>query len=167
MTGVTRSAAPRATASGAADLAAQWLEAVERDYSRPSLVGWCPLNETYQKLHDRMTRLDDVIRAVFLATKAMDTSRPVIDASGCSHRVLETGVYDSSGSQPVSRHNSRAQSAATRDAMEPSTFMKLWRGKRDTKGAPSMSPLSDDTGPRHPTCFAPPLPDVHQAPSCP
>jgi beta-galactosidase/beta-glucuronidase len=78
-----------------ASFVAQWLEAVERDYSHPSIVGWCPLNETYQKLHDRMTRLDDVTRAMFLATKAMDTTRPVIDASGYSHRVLETDIYDS------------------------------------------------------------------------
>ncbi|PSL00030.1 glycosyl hydrolase family 2 [Murinocardiopsis flavida] len=73
----------------------QWLEAVERDYSHPSIVGWCPLNETYQDLHDRTTVLDDVTRAMFLATKAFDTTRPVIDASGYSHRVAETDVYDS------------------------------------------------------------------------
>ncbi|UFU07202.1 glycoside hydrolase family 2 protein [Ruania halotolerans] len=73
----------------------QWLEAVERDYSHPSIVGWCPLNETYQRLHDRITQLDDVTRGMFLATKAMDTTRPVLDASGYSHRVLETDIWDS------------------------------------------------------------------------
>lgn len=73
----------------------QWLEAVERDYSHPSIVGWCPLNETFQLLHDRLTGLDDVTRAMFLATKALDPSRPVVDASGYAHRVPETDVYDS------------------------------------------------------------------------
>ncbi|GAB2566950.1 glycoside hydrolase family 2 protein [Kribbella endophytica] len=73
----------------------QWLEAVERDYSHPSIVGWCPLNETHQLLHDRITQLDDVTRAMFLATKAADTSRPVLDASGYSHRVPETDIWDS------------------------------------------------------------------------
>ncbi|ARQ67926.1 glycoside hydrolase family 2 protein [Streptomyces marincola] len=72
----------------------QWLEAVERDYSHPSIVGWCPLNETYQRLHDRITQLDAVTRAMYLATKAMDTTRPVVDASGYAHRVAETDVYD-------------------------------------------------------------------------
>ena len=38
----------------------EWLEAIERDYSHPSIVGWCPLNETHQLLHDRLTQLDDV-----------------------------------------------------------------------------------------------------------
>ncbi|WP_433165436.1 glycoside hydrolase family 2 protein [Kribbella sp. CA-247076] len=78
-----------------ASYVAQWLEAVERDYSHPSIVGWCPLNETHQLIHDRITQLDDVTRAMFLATKAADTSRPVLDASGYSHRVPETDVWDS------------------------------------------------------------------------
>jgi beta-galactosidase/beta-glucuronidase len=78
-----------------ASFVTQWLEAVDRDYSHPCIVGWCPLNETYQPLHDRITTLDDVTRAMFLATKAADTSRPVIDASGYSHRVAETDVFDS------------------------------------------------------------------------
>jgi beta-galactosidase/beta-glucuronidase len=73
----------------------QWLEALERDHSHPSIVGWCPLNETYQPLHDRITVLDDVTRAMFLATKQADPTRPVIDASGYAHRVPETDVYDS------------------------------------------------------------------------
>jgi beta-galactosidase/beta-glucuronidase len=78
-----------------AGFVAQWLEAVERDYSHPSVVGWCPLNETRQELTDRQSVLDDVTRAMFLATKAADTSRPVLDASGYAHRVPETDIYDS------------------------------------------------------------------------
>ncbi|MCF3962067.1 glycoside hydrolase family 2 protein [Streptomyces fuscigenes] len=77
-----------------AGFVAQWLEAVERDYSHPSVVGWCPLNETRQLLTDRTAVLDDVTRAMFLATKAHDTSRPVLDASGYAHRVPEADVYD-------------------------------------------------------------------------
>ena len=78
-----------------ADSVTQWLEVLERDYSHPSIVGWCPLNETWQKLGDRITVLDDVTRGMFLATKAMDTTRPVLDTSGYSHRVPEADVYDS------------------------------------------------------------------------
>ncbi|WP_020387827.1 glycoside hydrolase family 2 protein [Kribbella catacumbae] len=78
-----------------ASFVTQWLEAVERDYNHPSIVGWCPLNETHQLLHDRITQLDDVTRAMFLATKAADATRPVLDASGYSHRVPETDIWDS------------------------------------------------------------------------
>ena len=75
--------------------AAQWLEAILRDYSHPSIVGWCPLNETHQVYGDRITTLDDATRAMFLACKALDTSRPVLDTSGYSHRVVESDIYDS------------------------------------------------------------------------
>ncbi|MCY3832495.1 MAG: beta-galactosidase [Chloroflexi bacterium] len=77
------------------DYITQWLECLERDYSHPSIVGWCPLNETWQSITDRITALDDVTRGLYLATKAMDGTRPVLDASGYSHRVAGADVYDS------------------------------------------------------------------------
>ncbi|WNF00404.1 glycoside hydrolase family 2 TIM barrel-domain containing protein [Streptomyces luomodiensis] len=93
----------------------QWLEAVERDYSHPSIVGWCPLNETHQELHDRQSVLDDVTRGMFLATKAADTSRPVLDASGYSHRVLETDVYDSHSYEQDPREFRRQMAGLDKD----------------------------------------------------
>ncbi len=77
------------------DYITQWLECLERDYSHPSIIGWCPLNETWQSITDRITALDDVTRGLYLATKAMDSTRPVLDTSGYSHRVPEADVYDS------------------------------------------------------------------------
>ena len=74
---------------------AQWLEALDRDYSHPSIVGWCPLNETGQRISDHVRTLDDVTRGLFLATKLADRTRPVIDTSGYSHREAEADVYDS------------------------------------------------------------------------
>jgi len=73
----------------------QWLEAIQRDYSHPAIIGWCPLNETWQPLSDRITVLDDATRGMFLAAKALDTTRPVLDTSGYSHRVPEADIYDS------------------------------------------------------------------------
>ena len=72
----------------------QWLEALTRDYSHPCIIGWCPLNETWQPLSDRTTALDDVTHGMFLAAKAIDPTRPVLDTSGYSHRVVESDVYD-------------------------------------------------------------------------
>lgn len=74
---------------------AQWLEAVERDYSHPSIVGWCPLNETFQENSDQIRQLDDVTRGMWLATKLADATRPVLDTSGYAHRVRESDIYDS------------------------------------------------------------------------
>jgi len=73
----------------------QWIEAVARDINHPSIIGWCPLNETHQILHDRYTQLDTVTQAMYDATKLADPSRPVLDASGYSHRVRGADVYDS------------------------------------------------------------------------
>lgn len=73
----------------------QWLEVLERDQSHPAIIGWCPLNETFQPLGDRISVLDDVTLGMFLATKAADSTRPVLDASGYAHRVAATDVYDS------------------------------------------------------------------------
>jgi beta-galactosidase/beta-glucuronidase len=72
----------------------EWLEVLERDYSHPAIIGWCPLNETWESITDRVSVLDTVTRGMFLATKAMDTTRPVIDASGGAHRVPEADIYD-------------------------------------------------------------------------
>ena len=72
----------------------EWLEAIERDYSHPSIVGWCPLNETWEPIMEEMSQLDDITRGMFLATKAMDPTRPVLDTSGYSHRIHETDIYD-------------------------------------------------------------------------
>ena len=59
------------------------MEALERDYNHPSIVGWCPLNESERiEYSNRINSLDDLTRGLFLATKAMDLTRPVIDVSG-------------------------------------------------------------------------------------
>ena len=77
------------------DYITQWLECLERDYSHPSIVGWCPLNETWQTMTEHITTLDDVTHGMYYATKAMDGTRPVLDTSGYSHRVAGADVYDS------------------------------------------------------------------------
>ena len=64
----------------------QWLEVVRRDYSHPSVVGWCPFNET-QRDQDPA-----VVHGVYRATKSADPTRPVIDTSGYQH--VETDIYD-------------------------------------------------------------------------
>jgi beta-galactosidase/beta-glucuronidase len=68
----------------------EWLEIVERDFNHPSIVGWCPFNETWDM--DGRKQYDETIRLVYLATKTADPTRPVIDTSGNFH--TETDIYD-------------------------------------------------------------------------
>ena len=113
-----------------ASFTTQWLEVLERDHSHPSIVGWCPLNETHQNLHDRLTVLDDVTRGMFLATKLADPSRPVIDASGYAHRVLETDVWDS--------HSYEQDPAAFARDMAGLAEGRPWENRRDDGAAMSL-----------------------------
>ena len=79
--------------NGAAYLS-QWLEALDRDLSHPSIIGWCPLNEVYTVRQGRIEVIEDLTQAMYRAAKLVDPTRPVIDASGWSHRVDGADVYD-------------------------------------------------------------------------
>lgn len=72
----------------------QWLEAVERDFNHPSIVGWCPLNETHIDCYGDGKKVhDDVVRNIWKVAKALDNTRPVIDTSGYVHQKF-TDIYD-------------------------------------------------------------------------
>ena len=58
----------------------EWLEEVERDFSHPSIIGWCPFNETWDK--NGRQQDNDLIDMVYDVTKALDNTRPVIANSG-------------------------------------------------------------------------------------
>ncbi len=68
----------------------EWLAAMARDFSHPCIIGWCPFNETWD--NDGHRQWDPGIRAVYLATKAADPTRPVIDTSGNFH--VQTDIFD-------------------------------------------------------------------------
>ena len=57
----------------------EWKEELVRDYNHPSIIGWCPLNETWDGPHfcDAVSQ-----KAIFDATKEYDATRPVVGASG-------------------------------------------------------------------------------------
>ena len=68
----------------------EWIEVMERDIAHPSIIGWCPLNETWNI--DGKRQFDEIINLVYKTTKAVDKTRPVIDTSGNFH--VETDIYD-------------------------------------------------------------------------
>lgn len=69
----------------------EWMEAMNRDYNHPALIGWCPFNESWDR-NDGAHQDDEFIRQIYYATKRFDTSRPVIDTSGNYHVI--TDIYD-------------------------------------------------------------------------
>ena len=66
------------------NLRKEWLEAIDRDFNHPSIIGWCPFNETVKESDP------DLIGDIYKLTKEMDETRPVIDVSGFFH----TGATD-------------------------------------------------------------------------
>lgn len=81
----------------------EWLCEMERDYNHPSVVGWCPFNETGAR------RNKDVFRTMYNATRAVDPMRPIIDTSGYVHVI--TDIYDV--------HNYDQNPESFRKAFEP------------------------------------------------
>ena len=80
------------TAAGLENFLPEWLEEVARDFNHPALVGWCPFNETWDDPKTGARQDNEVLRATYLATKALDPTRPVIDTSGNFHVI--TDIYD-------------------------------------------------------------------------
>ncbi len=68
----------------------EWQREIARDFNHPSIIGWCPLNETWD--YDYRHQNDDFIRAMYYATKAMDTTRPCVGTSG-NYQVV-SDIYD-------------------------------------------------------------------------
>ena len=57
----------------------EWSEIVERDMSHPSIIGWCPFNETV------ISQNNEFVKSIVQLTKTLDPTRPVIDSSGWVH----------------------------------------------------------------------------------
>lgn len=68
----------------------EWVEAVERDFNHPAIVGWCPFNETWD--YEGRKQMDIILETVYRVTKALDPTRPCIDTSGSFH--VRTDIFD-------------------------------------------------------------------------
>lgn len=67
----------------------EWAELVERDRNHPSLVTWTPLNETWDANNSGV--YTHFVTNLYDMTKAMDSTRPVNDASGDCH--VKTDIW--------------------------------------------------------------------------
>lgn len=77
------------------DVLSQWREAMDRDYNHPSIVGWCPMNETHitKRNAEEIQVHDGFLKTLYDTTKAFDPARPCIDTSGYIHQIY-TDIYD-------------------------------------------------------------------------
>ena len=68
----------------------EWLCEIERDFNHPSIIGWCPFNETWNYVERSASNA--LLSSIYHITKAVDPTRPVIDTSGGYHHI--TDIYD-------------------------------------------------------------------------
>ncbi len=68
----------------------EWKEAISRDFNHPSIIGWCPFNETWD--YKKRKQYDPLLSTVYDYTKSVDPTRPCIDTSGNFH--VKTDIYD-------------------------------------------------------------------------
>lgn len=68
----------------------EWKEELVRDYNHPSIIGWCPLNETW---HGFVFCDAKAQKAIYSAAKDYDKTRPVIGASGGFHYITDIDDY--------------------------------------------------------------------------
>lgn len=68
----------------------EWMELVERDFNHPSIIGWCPWNETWDVLGRKQR--DENVAVTYQVTKRLDPTRPCIDTSGHYH--VRTDIFD-------------------------------------------------------------------------
>lgn len=101
----------------------EWLSAVDRDRSNPSVVTWVPINESWG--------VEDIARnpaqqayasSLYHLTKALDPTRPVISNEGWEHTfsdILGIHDYTQHGSQLTERFGSAEAIAATLASFKP------------------------------------------------
>ncbi|WP_423922734.1 glycoside hydrolase family 2 protein [Frigoribacterium sp. 2-23] len=82
-------------------LTTEWMEAVERDVSHPSVVTWVPFNESWGIQHvPHDARQQAFSRSLADLTRALDPSRPVISNDGWEHSgsdILSVHDYQGDG----------------------------------------------------------------------
>lgn len=116
-------AAYRFTSTAVERLGAEWLAALDRDRSHPSIVTWVPMNESWgiqDVAHDPAQRA--FARAMAELTRAVDTSRPVISNDGWEHLesdILSVHDYDHDPRAIRARYLDPAAGAALRTGIGP------------------------------------------------
>jgi beta-galactosidase/beta-glucuronidase len=86
----------RFTQASVERVASEWMEAIARDYSHPSVVAWVPFNESWgvPNLPDSASERH-YVQALFHLTKTLDATRPVIGNDGWESVATDIiGIHD-------------------------------------------------------------------------
>ncbi len=110
-----------------------WLACVERDINHPSVIGWCPFNETSHTANPKGAEQDpDFIRLIYNETKRCDPTRPCIDASGWTH--VKTDIYDVHDYTQSPEQMHERYDALFKEGKLYDRFSEVWQLYREWRG---------------------------------
>lgn len=119
----------------------EWMDAVERDISHPSIVTWVPINESWGVQHIPTDRSQQAYaRSLADVTRALDPSRPVISNDGWEHvdsDILSVHDYEGDGAVLGATYADAAARTRLLEGMGPATRRILVDGVADA-GQPVM-----------------------------
>jgi beta-galactosidase/beta-glucuronidase len=77
-------------------LVREWMEAIDRDYSHPSLIVWVPFNESWGVPNLTSTQAHrNAVEALYHLTRTLDSTRPVIGNDGWEASATDLlGIHD-------------------------------------------------------------------------
>lgn len=94
-------------------ISAEWIEAVKRDYSHPSLVVWVPLNESWgisRVAREKQQQYHSL--SMYYLTKSLDPTRPVCSNDGWEHTISDLcGIHNYQSPEKMAKAYQTAESS--------------------------------------------------------
>ena len=122
-------------------LMAEWMDAVERDASHPSIVTWVPVNESWGVQEIRTNPAQQAYaRSLADVTRALDPTRPVVSNDGWEHPssdIITIHDYEGDGERLATTYADDAARAALVGGIGPADRRVLVGGAVD-RGQPVM-----------------------------
>ncbi|MBR5322490.1 MAG: beta-galactosidase [Clostridia bacterium] len=107
-----------------------WLSSVKRDYNHPSIITWCPLNETWDRVYGNFKHQDNyLIRIIYDQTKLFDPTRPCIDTSGHYHVITDIFDVHDYEQNPETFKNNYDKLYKENVLFDPHSARQKWRGE--------------------------------------
>ncbi|MCY2952546.1 MAG: autotransporter-associated beta strand repeat-containing protein [Planctomycetota bacterium] len=112
----------------------EWTEILLRDRNHPSIIGWCAFNENFEGS-------GELQQMIWTITKAVDPTRPALEASGWAHRLPHPEVRDahdySSNPKGLRKKWMDYFSAPTEGPLAPARYLSQAASQTDC-GVPFM-----------------------------